>query len=110
MMRLRAVEGDFAEPQGLIGVEAVGHANKLLTPKRIRGTIKAFPPSPSNLMTNSMDTSRRGFLQSGLAAGAFLALPASVYRGAFAADEKPSEKVRIGIIGVGGQGKGNMNA
>jgi predicted dehydrogenase len=53
---------------------------------------------------------RRGFLQSGLAAGAFLGLPAATYRAAFAADEKPSEKVRIGIIGVGGQGKGNMNA
>jgi predicted dehydrogenase len=54
--------------------------------------------------------SRRGFLRTGLAAGTFLALPAAVYRGAFAADDRPSERVRVGCIGVGNQGKGNMGA
>lgn len=54
--------------------------------------------------------SRRGFLRTGLAAGAFLSLPAGVYRAAFAADSKPSERVRIGCIGVGNQGTPNMKA
>ncbi|MCU0703563.1 MAG: Gfo/Idh/MocA family oxidoreductase [Fimbriiglobus sp.] len=54
--------------------------------------------------------SRRGFLRTGVAAGAILALPASVYRAAFAADIKPSESVRIGIIGTGLQGRANMGA
>ncbi len=54
--------------------------------------------------------SRRGFLRTGLAAGAILALPASVYRAAFAADTKPSERVRVGIIGSGLQGTANMKA
>jgi predicted dehydrogenase len=54
---------------------------------------------------------RRSFLQSGLAGGAFLGLPTSVYRAALGADgEKPSERVRIASIGLGGQGKGNMKA
>jgi len=51
-------------------------------------------------------TSRRGFLQ----AGTLLSLSTLTYRGAFAADTPPSERVRIGFIGVGGQGKGNMKA
>ena len=38
-----------------------------------------------------------------LAAGAVLTLPAATYRRAFAADP-PSERVRIGMIGVGNQG------
>ena len=50
--------------------------------------------------------SRRRFLT----AGAFLTLPAAVYRGAFAADDKPSERIRMGCIGVGNQGRGNMKA
>ena len=41
--------------------------------------------------------SRRGFLRSGLAAGAVLSLPAATYRTLFAADTKPSETVRVGI-------------
>lgn len=53
-----------------------------------------------------LHTSRRGFLQ----AGTLLSLPALTYRGAFAADTPPSEKVRIAFIGVGGQGKGNLKA
>ena len=54
--------------------------------------------------------SRRGFLTSGLAAGALLALPKCVYHAALLAEEKPSEKIRIGVIGTGGQGKSNMKA
>ena len=38
-----------------------------------------------------------------LAAGAILTLPAATYRRAFAADP-PSERVRVGMIGVGNQG------
>jgi len=54
---------------------------------------------------------RRSFLQSGLAGGAFLGLPTSVYRAALGADgEKPSERVRIASIGLGGQGKSNLKA
>ena len=55
-------------------------------------------------------TTRRGFLKSGIAAGALLALPKSVYHAALLAEEKPSERVRVGCIGLGGQGKGNMKA
>ncbi len=51
--------------------------------------------------------SRRSFLAT---AGTFAALPASTYRAALLAQEKPSETVRVGCIGVGNQGKGNMNA
>ncbi len=50
---------------------------------------------------------RRSFLAT---AGTFAALPASTYRAALLAQEKPSQTVRVGCIGVGGQGKGNMNA
>ena len=52
--------------------------------------------------------SRRSFLGSGLAGGALLALPAAVYRSALLAADPPSERVRIGCIGVGGQGTANM--
>lgn len=48
--------------------------------------------------------SRRGFLGSGLAAGAFLGLPASIYRSSLMAADAPSERVRLGSIGVGNQG------
>jgi predicted dehydrogenase len=51
---------------------------------------------------------RRSFLRSGLAGGAFLGLPAGVYRAALRADDPPSGKVRVGCIGVGGQGTFNM--
>ena len=54
-------------------------------------------------------TTRRSFLKS-TAGGVFLGLPASTYRSALLAQEKPSETVRVGCIGVGGQGKANMNA
>ena len=48
--------------------------------------------------------SRRTFLRSGVAGGAFLGLPAGAYRAALLAQEKPSERVRVGSIGVGNQG------
>jgi predicted dehydrogenase len=43
-----------------------------------------------------------------LAAGAILTLPAATYRRAFAADP-PSERVRVGMIGVGNQGGPSNN-
>ena len=46
---------------------------------------------------------RRDFLRTGVAGGALLTLPAGVYRGAFGADP-PSERIRLGFIGVGNQG------
>ncbi len=61
-------------------------------------------------MPTSPLRTRRGFLSSGLAAGALLAIPKSVYHAALLAAEKPSEKIRIGVIGTGGQGKSNMKA
>ena len=61
-------------------------------------------------MPTSATPTRRGFLSSGLAAGALLALPKSVYHAALLAEEKPSGKIRIGVIGTGGQGKANMKA
>ena len=54
-------------------------------------------------------TTRRDFLTTGLAGGAILALPASLYRRAFA-DTPPSETVRLGFIGVGLQGTANLKA
>jgi predicted dehydrogenase len=53
--------------------------------------------------------SRRSFLKRSALGGAILGLPATSYRAAFAA-EPPSERVRVGMIGVGNQGgpKNNM--
>ncbi|HEY8505809.1 MAG TPA: Gfo/Idh/MocA family oxidoreductase, partial [Gemmataceae bacterium] len=54
---------------------------------------------------------RRGFLgRAAAGAGALLALPAGTYNRAFgmADTDKPSERIRIGCIGVGNQGRGNM--
>ncbi len=56
------------------------------------------------------NVSRRTFLKSTAATGTLLALPASTYRAALLAQDKPSEVVRIGCIGVGAQGRSNMNA
>ncbi len=53
---------------------------------------------------------RRHFLNTGIAGGAFLGLPASVYHAALLAQDKPSNTPRIASIGVGGQGTGNMKA
>jgi predicted dehydrogenase len=48
-------------------------------------------------------TTRRDFLRTGLAGGALLTLPPAVYRSAFGGDP-PSNRVRLGFIGVGNQG------
>jgi len=53
---------------------------------------------------------RRSFLKSAAAGGTFLGLSAATYRAAVLAQDKPSESVRIGCVGVGNQGKPNMNA
>ncbi|MBL8826866.1 MAG: Gfo/Idh/MocA family oxidoreductase [Planctomycetaceae bacterium] len=55
-------------------------------------------------------SSRRSFLKTTLAGGALLGLSPRSYRAIFAADEAPSERVRVGMIGVGNQGgpKNNM--
>jgi predicted dehydrogenase len=54
-----------------------------------------------------MLSSRRSFLA---VSTGLLTLPALTYRNALLADEKPSERVRVGMIGVGNQGgpKNNM--
>jgi predicted dehydrogenase len=52
----------------------------------------------------------RSFIRSSAAGGALLALPASTYRAALLADDKPSETVRVACVGVGRQGTGNMKA
>src|SRR5262245_50143524 len=61
------------------------------------------------MSTPNVRTSRRGFLRTA-AGGAILTLPALSYRAAFAADTPPSELVRVGSIGLGGQGNGNLRA
>ena len=53
---------------------------------------------------------RRSFIRSAAVGGTFLTLPAATYRAALLAAEKPSEAIRIACVGVGNQGKGNMNA
>ncbi len=52
---------------------------------------------------------RRSFLQKSAAGGLFMGISAKSYRATFAA-EAPSERVRVGMIGVGNQGgpKNNM--
>ncbi|MCA9138992.1 MAG: Gfo/Idh/MocA family oxidoreductase, partial [Planctomycetales bacterium] len=53
--------------------------------------------------------SRRSFLQKSAAGGLFMGISAKSYRASFAAIP-PSERVRVGMIGVGNQGgpKNNM--
>ena len=54
-------------------------------------------------------TSRRSFLKTSILGGALLGMSPKSYRSVFAA-EPPSERVRVGMIGVGNQGgpKNNM--
>jgi predicted dehydrogenase len=59
-------------------------------------------------MSLSRKLTRRDFLRHGVAAGALLSLPASLYRNALNAADPPSEKIRIGSIGLGGQGNSNL--
>jgi predicted dehydrogenase len=54
--------------------------------------------------------SRRSFLQSAAASGTFLGLSSATYRAALLAQDKPSEAIRVGCVGLGGQGRGNMKA
>jgi predicted dehydrogenase len=56
-----------------------------------------------------LKTSRRSFLAQTMAGGAILSMTPRSYRAVFA-DQPPSERVRIGMIGVGNQGgpKNNM--
>src|SRR5215213_1781154 len=53
---------------------------------------------------------RRTFIRTAAAGGTFLSLPAITYRAALLAEDKPSETIRIGCVGVGNQGKPDMNA
>ena len=48
-------------------------------------------------------SSRRSFLKQSLYAGVFTGISAQSYRATFGA-ESPSERVRVGMIGVGNQG------
>ncbi|MCU0980533.1 MAG: Gfo/Idh/MocA family oxidoreductase [Pirellulaceae bacterium] len=61
-------------------------------------------------MPNCTNTSRRSFLQASLAAG--IAAPYVVPASVLGADDQPppSERIRLGIIGCGGMGRGNLNA
>src|SRR5262245_43419564 len=66
--------------------------------------------NPEVLLAMAMSKySRRSFLRDSVLGGAILGLSASSYRNTFAA-EPPSERVRVGMIGVGNQGgpKNNM--
>jgi hypothetical protein len=63
-------------------------------------------------MKSSSSVNRRKFLrQASLGVGAGLALPNVFLNKTFAATgENPSELVRVGVIGTGGQGVANMRA
>ncbi|MBL9092134.1 MAG: Gfo/Idh/MocA family oxidoreductase [Planctomycetaceae bacterium] len=52
---------------------------------------------------SSQRPTRRSFLKQSLVGGAILGMSAKSYRSVFA-DEAPSERVRVGMIGVGNQG------
>ena len=59
-------------------------------------------------MTTHRQISRRDFLRQSAGAGFALGLPALLYRRAFAQVDPPSGRIRIGCIGVGGLGRGNL--
>jgi predicted dehydrogenase len=61
-------------------------------------------------MSSPNSLTRRDVLRTGLAGGAFLTLPAGLYRAALLAQEPPSERIRTGHIGVGNQGRSNLRA
>ena len=56
-----------------------------------------------------MSTSRRSFIKKSVFAGLFSGVTAKSYRATFAA-EPPSERVRVGMIGVGNQGGPRNNS
>ncbi len=62
-------------------------------------------------MNRSTRISRRGFMKSAAAAGAAVALPTIIPAAALGRDGSvaPSNRVAMGFIGVGSQGRGNMN-
>jgi predicted dehydrogenase len=57
------------------------------------------------MTTLSPNATRRTFLRYGVGVSAALSFPAILRAG-----DKPSERIRIGCIGVGNQGKGNLGA
>ncbi len=61
------------------------------------------------MLTSTPSPSRRDFLRA-TAGGTILSLSALSYRAAFAADAPPSERVRLGFIGVGGQGNADLGS
>src|SRR4051794_35961901 len=68
-----------------------------------------LPFSPVSRLPMSQLT-RRTFIRTVAVGGTFLGLPAVTYRAALLAEDKPSETIRIGAVGVGNQGKPDMNA
>ena len=63
-------------------------------------------------MVNAMSTtwSRRQFLKRSLGGAAALGIPLIVPSGVLAGDNRPSNRIAMACIGVGGQGTGNMRA
>jgi predicted dehydrogenase len=63
-------------------------------------------------MTNSHDFSRRQFLRDSAAGAAGVAVPCFVPASALGRDGRlpPSERIRVGLIGCGGMGRGNLDA
>ena len=59
-------------------------------------------------IVRSDSVSRREFLRGSAVAGAAFALPVIVPSSVFGANA-PSERITVGCVGVGGQGRGNMN-
>src|SRR5579862_7571632 len=59
--------------------------------------------------TSTPSPSRRDFLRT-TAGGTILSLSALSYKAVFAADAPPSERVRLGFIGVGGQGNADLGS
>lgn len=60
-------------------------------------------------MSQRMNITRRGFLESAVGAGAVLGLPSIVPSSVFGA-QAPSERITVGFIGVGGRGSGLLGA
>jgi predicted dehydrogenase len=60
----------------------------------------------SLLWNHAMNTTRRDFLA---ASAGLLSLPAGLYKSALLAGDAPSERIRIGMIGVGNQGGPSNN-
>jgi predicted dehydrogenase len=63
-------------------------------------------------MSASSEVSRRGFLRNTAIGAAGVAVPYFVSAGALGKEERPaaSERIRLGLIGCGGMGQGNLSA